>query len=185
MLDKCPMPWRRNSFMKSFLILLCLLFSLVSKSALQIESSILDMFFHPQLVKGGFLSSSRENDFTWPFLLLISPYLMDIVAAEWLFHEFTSQWVQAIAFIMAAIPAFFFFFSPVDGWLLCHCIPAFASSVFCEFVYWLLDNFSCFHSAVSYIVNAVKAGILVLWMELRERRRDLIAEYKSSEFLNA
>lgn len=116
MLDKCPMPWRRNSFMKSFLILLCLLFSLVSKSALQIESSILDTFFHPQLVKGGFLSSSRENDFTWPFLLLISPHLMDIVAAEWLFHEFTSQWVQAIAFIMAAIPAFFFFPQLMDGY---------------------------------------------------------------------
>lgn len=184
MLDKCPMPWGRNSFMKSFLILLCLLFSLVSKYALQIESSILGMFFHPQLVKGGFLSSSRENDFTWPFLLLISPNLMDIVAAEWLFHEFTSHWVQAIALIMASIPAFFFF-SPVDGCLLCHCIQAFACSVFCEFVYWLLDNFSCFHSAASYIVNAVKAGILVLWMELWERRRDLIAEYKSSEFLNA
>lgn len=37
MLDKCPMPRRRNSFMNSFLILLCLLFSLVSKSALQIQ----------------------------------------------------------------------------------------------------------------------------------------------------
>lgn len=49
------------------------------------------------------------------------------------------------------------FFS-VDGWLLCHCIQSFAGSVFCEFVSWLLDNFSCLHSAASYIINAVKGG---------------------------
>lgn len=182
MLDKCPMPRRRNSFMNSFLILLCLLFSLVSKSALQIQYF---RYVFSSTISEGRLSQLQQRKWFHLALPSFSFSKLNGHRCSWM----TISWVH---FTLSTsnrthygFNTCFVYFFPVDGCLLCHCIQAFASSVFCEFVYWLLDNFSCFHSAASYIVNAVKGGILVLWMELWERRRDLIAEYKSSEFLNA
>lgn len=104
---------------------------------------------------------------------------MDTIAVEWIFHEFTSHWVQVITLIKAVI--FVVFSLLMDGYyviVFSHLQVLLSLNLF-------LDCWIIFHAcivAASYIVNAVKGGILVLWMELWEEGCDLVAEYKLHEF---